>query len=69
MMTQHDIGKILGCSQPTVNLILTGKRHVSWPLAASLAELFPGRTIQQWKKATPEDLKMAFAQIENKEMA
>lgn len=50
-------------------MLLIGKRPVSWPLAERLAELFQDRTIQQWKNATPEDLKHAFAQLDNKEVA
>ena len=64
MMTQNDIAVAIGRVDKTyVNKLLTGKRQVSWPLAERLAELFPGRTIQQWKKATPEELKRAFAQL------
>ena len=69
-MTQNDIAAAIGTVDRTyVNKLLKGKRTVSWPIAARLAELFPGRTIQQWKKATPDDLKRAFAQLENKEVA
>lgn len=63
MITQKEISKLLKCSQPTVNLILNGKRAVSWPLAERLTELFPDHTIQQWKKATPEDIERAFSQL------
>lgn len=63
MMTQNEIAKFIGCSQPTINMIFTGKRPVSWPLAEKLSELFPSLTIQQWKTATPEDLKRAFEQL------
>ena len=63
MMTQTQISKILGCSQSAVNLTLTGKRSVSWPLAQKLSGIFPGKTIQQWKNATPTELKRAFNQL------
>jgi plasmid maintenance system antidote protein VapI len=63
MMTQTKIAAVLKCSQPTVNVMLTGKRPVSWPIAVRLAELFPGKTLQQWKEATPEDLTLAFEQL------
>lgn len=69
-MTQNDIAAVIGTVDRTyVNKLLKGQRPVSWPLAARLAELFPGRTIQQWKNAKPDDLKRAFAQLENKEIA
>lgn len=70
MMTQNDIAKVVGSVDRTyINKLLTGKRAVSWPLAERLAELFPNRTIQQWKQATPEELKRAFAQLSNEEAA
>jgi plasmid maintenance system antidote protein VapI len=72
MMTQEKISRVLGFSQPSINLVLTGKRAVSWPLAEKLADLFPGKTIQQWKSATPDELKRAFSLLEienNKEVA
>jgi len=49
--------------------MLRGIEPISWPFASSLAIEFPGRTIQQWKNAKPDDLKRAFAQLENKEIA
>jgi len=60
MKTQAQISQILGFSQPTINLVLTGKRPVSWPLAEKLANLFPHKTIQDWKAAKPEDIIRAF---------
>jgi plasmid maintenance system antidote protein VapI len=73
MMKQKQIAKILRVKESYVCMILNedhGKnRPVSWPLAERLAELFPGRTIQQWKKAKPEELKRAFAQLKNEEVA
>jgi plasmid maintenance system antidote protein VapI len=64
LITQEQISKHLGFSQPTINLTLSGKRKVSWPMAVKLAELFPGRTVEQWKGATPEQIKRAFALFE-----
>ncbi|WP_040015772.1 helix-turn-helix domain-containing protein [Desulfobacter postgatei] len=69
MMTQNDIAVAIGRVDKTyVNKLLTGKRQVSWPLAERLAELFPDRTIHQWKNATPDDIKRAFAQIKCKKI-
>jgi len=64
MMKQKHIAEILRVSQPTINLVLTGKRKVSWPLAQKLSNLFPGKTIAQWKNASPEELRIAFSQLE-----
>jgi plasmid maintenance system antidote protein VapI len=64
MMTQTDIAKHLGFSQPTINLTLTGKRKVSWPLAERLAEVFPGKSIKEWKNASPAEIRAAFKFLE-----
>jgi plasmid maintenance system antidote protein VapI len=64
MKTQEQISKALGFSQPTINLVLTGKRKVSWPMAVRLAELFPAKTVEQWKNATPDQLRRAFSFLE-----
>jgi hypothetical protein len=61
---QKHICKRYGLSPAIVSLTLSGKRAVSWPWAIKLAEDFPGKTVVQWKEATPEDLKRAFAQHE-----
>jgi DNA-binding XRE family transcriptional regulator len=64
MMTQTDIAKHLGFSQPTINLTLSGKRKVSWPLAERLAEVFPGKSIKEWKHAKPSEIRAAFKFLE-----
>jgi plasmid maintenance system antidote protein VapI len=64
-LKQKNISRILGASDAFVSMILNGKRAVSWPLAARLSDIFPGKTTQQWKQATPEDLRRAFAQLQN----
>jgi len=60
MMKQKQIAKLLGIHDSDVSRTFSGERKVSWPLAEKLADLFPGKTIKQWKYATPEDLKRAF---------
>ena len=60
MIKQKDIQKILNCSQTAVSFILSGKRPISWAQAERLASVFPGKTIKEWKKATPGELKQAF---------
>jgi plasmid maintenance system antidote protein VapI len=62
-LKQKNISRILGVSDAFVSMILNGKRDISWPLAARLSEMFPGKTTQQWKEATPDDLRRAFAQL------
>jgi plasmid maintenance system antidote protein VapI len=62
---QKHVCKRYGISPATVSLALSGKRPVSWPLAVKLSEDFPAKTTQQWKEATPEELRRAFAQLQN----
>jgi len=56
-MKQKQISIILGIHQSDVSRILSGARKVSWPLAEKLADLFPGKSIREWKQATPEELR------------
>jgi plasmid maintenance system antidote protein VapI len=56
--------RAFGYHKSTISLFLSGKRPVSWPFAAKLAEIFPAKTMQQWKNATAEDLRRAFKQLE-----
>ena len=60
MKTQDQISQMLGISQSAVSLIMSGKRAVTWPVAVKLAALFPGKSITEWKKAQPEDIRRAF---------
>ena len=72
MMKQKDIAKLLGIKESYVCMLFSEDikkyRPVSWPLAKRLSELFPDRTIHQWKNATPDDIKRAFAQIKCKKI-
>lgn len=61
---QRHISDAIGVKQPMVSMLLSGKRPVSWPLAEKLSELFPEKTIQQWKGATPVELEQAFEQLD-----
>jgi len=65
--TQQKIAQALTVSQPFINRVLRGKSPVSWPLAEKLAELFPGKSMKEWKYSGPEELKRAFSQLESKE--
>lgn len=78
MMTQTEISEYFKAKYGTkidqgrVSRLLRGEEKVSWPFASDLSTEFPGKTIQQWKKATPDDLEAAFQQlapIEEKETA
>ncbi len=63
MINRKHISITIGVTEQYLSMLLNGQRKISWPMAERLTELFPGRTIQQWKKATPDDLKRAFAQL------
>ncbi len=68
-MNQTDIaayfkkGYGIKLDQARISRILRNLEPVAWPFALALSQEFPGKTIQQWKKATPEDIKNAFAQL------
>jgi DNA-binding XRE family transcriptional regulator len=64
LLTQEQISKTMGFSQPTISLTLAGKKKVSWPMAVKLAELFPAKTVEQWKVAKPEQIRRAFSFLE-----
>ena len=55
--------KILGYSKSAISLWESGKRPVSSPLAEKLSILFPNKTWNQWKKATPKQLKKVFIKL------
>lgn len=60
IMKQKDISKLLKIDESLLSRLLSNKRQVSWPLAERLSNFFPGRSISEWKRATPEELKAAF---------
>ena len=66
MINQNDIANYfkskygIKIDQARISRILRGKKQVSWSFANALSFEFPGRTIQQWKNATPEELRRAF---------
>jgi len=55
--------KILGYDKSTISLFKSGKRAVSWPLAEKLCEIFPGKSIKEWKNSKPEQIAKAFDQL------
>lgn len=62
-LKQKDIADYLGIKAAFVSMLLRGQRPVSWPLAEKLAAIFPGKSISEWKRAHPAELKQAFAQL------
>jgi len=61
--TQKDFAALFTClDQPGVSRLLSGIDEVSWPLAAELSQLFPGRDVIGWKNATKEYLKDLYEQ-------
>jgi plasmid maintenance system antidote protein VapI len=71
MTSRKYIANILGITEQYLSMLLNSKREVSWIVASRLTGLFPGKTIQQWKNASPAELKQAFSQlpINTKEVA
>jgi len=59
---------ILGYHPSTLSLFKSGKRPVSWPLAEKLANIFPEKSIGEWKRAPLEKIQSALEQagVENK---
>jgi len=63
-ITQQKIAKALDVSQPFISYIMTGESKIPWPMAERLADMFPGRSISEWKRATPAVLKRAFESLD-----
>jgi plasmid maintenance system antidote protein VapI len=61
MITQYDISKVLGVSQPNISLISTGARAVPKRTALKLSKLF-GQDWVFWKKADYDVIYSAFIQ-------
>jgi plasmid maintenance system antidote protein VapI len=59
-LTQIKIAEILGVTPPYISELLSGKHPISWKIADKLSILFPGKSIKEWKSASPEDVKRAF---------
>jgi plasmid maintenance system antidote protein VapI len=57
---QTKIAEALGVSPAFISQILNGKVGVSWKMAEKLADMFPGRSIKEWKYAKPIEVKKAF---------
>jgi plasmid maintenance system antidote protein VapI len=63
MMKQYQIAEALKIDNGNLSRILKGKRPVPWSMAEMLADLFPAKDVRAWKRATPAELKRAFAQL------
>lgn len=49
--------------QPRISRIQKGEIKIPFPLAVVLAELFPEKTIPEWKNATPEEFKQVWKKV------
>lgn len=49
-MTQWDLAGALGCTQQLVSAMEVGSRGISETVAGRLVELFPGTTLEGWKR-------------------
>ncbi|RLB94616.1 MAG: hypothetical protein DRH26_00680 [Deltaproteobacteria bacterium] len=63
-MKNKDIAIALNISDALVSRLLSGERKVSWPLAERLSKMFPGRSISEWKRVNPEEIKRVFEHLE-----
>jgi len=66
-ITQHKIAKTLKVSQPFISQVMTRQAPISWLMAEKLSDLFPGKSLREWKHASPKELKQAFNQLPEKE--
>lgn len=46
--------------QACISRVLNGLEQVSWFMASKLSDLFPGKSIKEWRKATGEEVARAF---------
>jgi len=69
MKSRKEISQQLGMTEQYLSMLLSGERKISWPLAEKLTELFPGKSISEWKRAATEELKRAVAQIDMEKVA
>ena len=67
-LKQKQISKIMGTTDAYISMIFLGRRPVSWPMAERLSELFPGKSIKEWKKANPDEVRRAFSLLTEKEV-
>ena len=63
-ITQIKMAETLGVTPAYISQILNDKLPLSWKLADKMAELFPGKTIKEWKNATPTQIRKAFSFLE-----
>jgi len=68
MKSRKEISDQLDITEQYLSMLLSGKRKVSWNLAERLSKMFPGRSISEWKRATPAELELAFSQLEKFEL-
>lgn len=60
---QKHTAQIFKVSDSYISRLLSGEREVSWKFAVKLTDMFPGKSLKDWKKSTPEELRKAFNQL------
>jgi len=68
MTNRQFISNTFGITEQYLSMLLNGERKVSWPIAEKLSDIFPGKSISQWKRATPKELRQAFEQLDEVEV-
>lgn len=63
--TQTQMAKFLEITPAYMSEVLSKKHPISRPLAEKLAVKFPWKSYQEWRSATPDDLRMAFFTLDN----
>jgi plasmid maintenance system antidote protein VapI len=64
MKSRKEISNHFGISEQYLSMLFNGERKVSWNMAEKLSDLFPGKSISEWKRSSPAELKRAFSQLE-----
>ena len=66
-MKQKQISIILGIHQSDISRLLSGARRVSYPLAEKLSDIFPWKSMKQWRNASPDEIREAFSHLRESE--
>jgi plasmid maintenance system antidote protein VapI len=63
MKSRKEISDQFKISEQYLSMLLGGERKISWPMAERLSKMFPGKSISEWKRSEPSDLKQVFNQL------
>jgi plasmid maintenance system antidote protein VapI len=69
MKSRKEISNHFGISEQYLSMLFNGERKVSWNMAEKLSDLFPGKSISEWKRSNPEEFRAAFSQLEKETAA